>query len=182
MKKYLLLSAAAFLMATQANAYDLNPYIGMDLGGAHVKAAGKKLDGSSNVAVANINVGVKFNPYFGLELSSQGSSDSDIDNLGDLSYSSIGLDAVGYVPLNYQWQLLGMAGLGYYDFDIELDHKVDGWDIHYSRNKTAFRAGLGLQYELNDKWAIRGLARYHHIDNDYFDYIADYMIGLKYKF
>lgn len=190
MKKYLLLSAATCLFAAQAhaygnaygNSYGLEPYIGFDLGATHIKSSGDELDGSGTVGAANLNLGVKFNPYFGLELSTQASGDTDVDGVGDLSYSDIGIDAVGYLPLNYQWELFGMAGIGYYDFDIELDHKVNGWRVHYDKNETAFRAGLGAQYHMNDNWAVRGLVRYHHIDSKYIDYVSDFMIGLKYKF
>ena len=183
MKKYLLLSAVACLLATQAGAYDFEPYIGADLGATHIKTAGNDLNGSDTVGVADINFGAKFTPYFGLEISSQASGDADVKGADeDLSYSSIGIDAVGYLPLNYEWELFGMAGIGYYDFEIELDHRVNGWKVHYDKNETAFRAGLGAQYNMNEKWAIRGLVRYHHIDSKYIDYIGDAMIGLKYKF
>lgn len=184
MKKYLLLSSALCLFALQAQAYGygVEPYIGADLGASHIKTSGKDLTGSSNVAVFDINVGVKFNQNLGLEISSAASSDKDVDGIGDLSYSSLGIDAVGYIPLSYQLDILAMFGLGYYEFDLKAKNKVDKWDVHYTKNKAAFRGGLGLQYALNEQWALRGLLRYHHIDNNYFDYIGDATIGLQYKF
>ncbi len=182
MKKMLLTTSACLLLAAQANAETIKPYIGFDLGAARLKAAGKMLDGSETVASANLNVGAKFNPYFGLEISSQASSDADVENDAELSYSSIAIDAIGYLPLTYQFELFATAGVGYYDFDFEMKHKVDGLKVHGIKNETAFRGGLGAQYNINENWSVRGLARYHHIDNDYFDYIGEALIGVRYNF
>ena len=183
MKKYLLLAGFAFIWNNQANA-EIKPYVGMDLGASRIEYANAiSEDGHTDTfMVADINVGAKFNDYFGLEISSQGSSEVDIDYLGKLSYSNIGLDAVGYIPLNTKLELFAMAGVGYYNFDLELDEKLEGLDVHLTDDKVAFRGGLGMQYNIDDKWSIRGLFRYHHIDSDYFDYIGEASFGVRYNF
>ncbi len=190
MKKYLLLTGVACLFTAQANAEGIKPYIGMDLGASRIEYNNKvnKLLGESHseaFLIANLNLGVKFNQYFGLEVSSQGSSEVDLKahgyKIGDLSYSSVGLDAVGYIPLNTKLDLFAIAGVGHYSFDIKAG-KYDKWEVHEILNKTAFRAGLGTQYNINDKWSIRGMFRYHHIDNDYIDYIGEATVGVRYNF
>lgn len=181
MKKYLLLAGVCLLFAAPANAADFNPYIGFDLGGAKIKTTGKYLSGSENVFLGNLNIGAKFNDFLGMEVSAQASGDADVKGLGDLSYSSIGIDAVVYLPLCRQFELFALGGVGYYNFELELDHKYHGWDVHYTQNETALRGGFGLQYNINDNWTVRGMARYHHIDNKYFDYIEDITVGLRYR-
>lgn len=183
MKKYLLMAGVCFLFTPHANAEDLQPYVGLDLGGSRIEYSNKVGGGHADtIAVANLNLGAKFNKYFGFELSSQASSEADVDGLGDLSYSSLGLDAVGYIPLNDKFEFFALAGVGYYNFDLKLNQKIDDLEIHATKNETAFRAGLGLQYSINDKWAVRCMAKYHHIDNDYFDYIGEALIGVRYNF
>ena len=69
--------------------------------------------------------------------------------------------------------------------DLKIDDEGElpsDLDMHLTTDETAFRAGLGMQYNIDDKWAIRGLFRYHHIDNDYFDYIGEASIGVRYNF
>ena len=112
MKKYLLLAGAACLFTSQANA-EIKPYIGMDIGASRIEYSNQLGGGHADTSmVADINVGIKFNQYFGLEVSSQGSSEADTE-LGDLSYSAVGLDAVGYIPLNTKLDLFAMAGVGF---------------------------------------------------------------------
>ena len=183
MRKTLLLAGVACLFAAQAQAEGFNPYVGFDLGGSKMEYSNKVGGGHPDAtSVANLNFGLKFNNYFGLELSSQASSETDVEGAGDLSYSSVGIDAVGYLPCNEKVDLLAMAGVGYYNFDIKLDQKLDDLEVHLTKNETAFRAGLGVQYNINEKWALRGMARYHHIDSDYFDYIGDITVGVRYNF
>ncbi|MBO6282193.1 MAG: outer membrane beta-barrel protein [Alphaproteobacteria bacterium] len=76
----------------------------------------------------------------------------------------MGIDAVGYLPCNEKIELFAIAGVGYYNFDIKLDQKINDLNVHLTKNDTAFRAGLGAQYNINEKWALRGMARYHNID------------------
>ena len=183
MKKTLLLSGVACLLSTQANAETIKPYLGFDLGVTKIEYSNKIGSGHTDtMAVADINFGLKFNQYFGVELSSQASSESDVESMGDLSYSSIGIDAVGYIPLNTKLELFAMAGVGYYDFDLKINRKVYDLEVHAIKHETAFRGGLGLQYNINEKWALRGMARYHYIDNDFFDYIGEAVLGVRYTF
>lgn len=184
MRKTLLLAGVACLFAAQAEAEGINPYIGFDLGATRIEYSDKVGGGHPDAAaVANLNFGLRFNRYFGLELSSQASSETDVEGIGDLSYSSIGIDAVGYLPCSSKVELFAMAGIGHYKFDLKIDQKIlDDLDVHATTDETAFRAGLGVQYNINDKWAIRGMARYHHIDNDYFDYVGDVTVGVRYSF
>ena len=73
MKKTLLLTGMACILSCQANAMDIKPYIGADMGASHTELQGL-LDGfDDNFAVANINAGIRFNDYFGLEASVQSS-------------------------------------------------------------------------------------------------------------
>ena len=185
MRKTLLLAGVACLFAAQAQATDYfsKPYVGLDLGGTKLEYSNKISGGDTDaIFVANLNFGLKFNDYFGLELSSQASSETDVENVFDLSYSSIGIDAVGYLPCSSKVELFAMAGVGYYNFDLKYNLKLDDIELHLTKNDTAFRAGLGAQYNINEKWALRSMVRYHHIDNDLFDYIGDITVGVRYNF
>lgn len=131
MKKTLLLTGMACIISCQANAMDIKPYIGADMGASHAELQGL-LDGfDDNFAVAGINVGAKFNNYFGLEVSAQSSSEAETYDL-DLSYSSINLDALGYIPLNKNLELIGSVGAGYYTFDLGTDIG-DGYDCIFKQ-------------------------------------------------
>lgn len=180
MKKTLLLTGMVCIISCQANAMDIKPYIGADMGASHAELQGF-LDGfDDNFAVANINAGIRFNDYFGLETSVQSSSEAETYGL-DLSYSSINLDALGYIPLNKNWELIGSVGAGYYTFDLGTDIG-DGYDLHIQTDEFAFRTGIGLQYNFNEKWAMRGVARYAFIDSDEVDSITELTLGVRYNF
>lgn len=180
MKKTLLLTGMACILSCQANAMDIKPYIGADMGASHAELQGF-LDGfDDNFAVANINAGIRLNDYFGLETSVQSSSEAETYGL-DLSYSSINLDALGYIPLNKNWELIGSVGAGYYTFDLGTDIG-DDYEVHYQTNEYAFRTGIGLQYNFNEKWAMRGVARYAFIDSDEVDSITELTLGVRYNF
>lgn len=180
MNKTLLLAGIACLISTQSNALEIRPYVGADLGAAKADLQGALDNFDDDFAVAGFNLGAKFNKYFGIEASIQSSSDAETDDW-DLSYSSVNLDALGYIPLNNNWELFASAGAGYYTIDVETD-LGNGYDLHIQTDEFAARTGLGIQYSFNEKWAMRGAVRYAFIDSDEVDSITEVTLGVRYNF
>lgn len=183
MKKTLLLAGVACLLSAQVNASEIKPYVGFDVGGSKADY-GYWLDGEDDTfVVSNFNIGAKFNKYFGVELSAQASSEIDIEEFGDLSYSSINADIIGYASVNDKVDLFGLAGIGYYTFDLDMGENIlPDCDTHLQNEEVAFRIGGGIQYNINEKWTMRGAVKYAFIDNDYVDSLTEVTVGVRYNF
>lgn len=183
MKKTLLLAGVACFLSTQVNASEIKPYVGLDIGAAKAEY-GYWLDGADdNFVITNLNVGAKFNKYLGIELSTQASSEVDVEGFGDLSYSSVNLDAVVYAPVAKKVELFGLAGVGYYAFDLNMGEGIfPDADIHVQNEEIALRIGGGIQYNIDEKWAIRGAIRHAFVDNDYVDSLTEFTLGVRYNF
>ncbi len=183
MKKSLLLAGVACLLSVQANASEIKPYVGFDIGGAKADY-GYWLDGEDDTfVVSNFNIGAKFNKYFGVEFSTQASSEVDIEGMGDLSYSSVNADVIAYAPVNDKVDLFGLAGVGYYTLDLDMGENLfQDCDTHIQNQEVAFRIGGGIQYNINEKWAMRGAVRHAFIDNDYVESLTEFTLGVRYNF
>lgn len=183
MKRTLLLAGIACLFSVQVNAFEVKPYVGFDIGGSKADY-GYVLDGEDDTfVVSNLNIGARFGKYFGVEFSSQASSEIDIEGWGDLSYSSLNADAVVYAPVSQQAELFGTAGLGFYTLDLDMgENLLVDCDTHIQNEEVAFRIGGGVQYNISDKWAVRGAVRYAFIDNDYVDSLVEATVGVRYNF
>jgi len=186
MKTILLLSGVASLLAFQANAADIKPYVGLDAGYSHVEypIPGYLASFSENFGIMNFNVGTKIGKYFGLEVSAQASTTKeDNTNYGvELSYNSVGIDALGYVPIGNKVEIFASAGVGYYTFDLSKD-MYDNFSTHIQYSDTAFRIGGGAQYNFNNHWAMRGMVKYAFINADYIvDSVTEVSVGIRYSF
>lgn len=182
MKKTLLFAGVSCLFSAQVNALEVKPYVGLDVGGSHAEYNGlfEAADIDENFVVSNLNLGLRFEKYLGIEFSAQGSSEVDAGE-ADFSYSSVNADVLVYAPLYEKAELFGLAGVGYYTFDLKNDLGHD-YELHLQNNETAFRLGGGIQYNINEKWAVRGAVRHVFIDNDYIDTITEFTLGVRYNF
>ena len=177
--KFLLFATVA-LSSTYAHAIEneYKPYIGLDYNYSSVTA--KNLHPHHNSVSAIL--GSTYNRFFSTEVFYQY---SDNDTLGhnavrNTHFDTYGLDTIAYLPLGCEGQFapLATAGIGQYTFRNKLindHHKKDhGW---------GYRFGGGLQYNINDNWTTRAVARYIHTDDiKYYDHLTEYTVGIRYKF
>ena len=75
------------------------------------------------------------------------------------------------------FSLLGTAGIANYDFDVA-DNNAKGED-----NGLGYRLGAGMQYNITNNIAVRGIVRYIWADKlDNTDHMMEYSLGAKYSF
>lgn len=193
MKKILLLSSVIALGTLNVEAYELKPYLGLDY---VYSIADIEKDEDLNRTVWEtkynniaLDLGVKVHQNFGLEafaqFSDKGKKSDNYAGVGfktELNYRAYGVDAVGYLPLSNQFDLLGSIGVAYYDFDQKINVPVAGYSEKDSDSHWAVRAGIGAQYYVNENIAIRAMFRYNHLDMDGLDHIFDLSAGIRYYF
>ncbi len=180
-KQNFLIPIAAMLIALPAQAAELKyvPYLGLDY--HYIDASAKSL--SPNYHAAGINLGTKYNDYFGTELFfSQTASDAKKTSTGKYktSYRAYGLDIAAYLPLGcYRtFDLIATAGLGEYVFK----EKSNGGK-HHDNSAWGYRFGAGFAYNLTQNFSLRALARYVNLDaSSKFDHLNEYTIGFRYHF
>lgn len=191
----------------------IRPYIGIDVATSKMDFGDdqwvKDYDGGDNYfddgnTSLSFVVGAKFNKHFGLEAFYQKSVDGK-NELGfdygedlwakdetSLSYTAMGVDAIGYLPINQDFELLASLGLAHYDFESKADYSsysayddygyVEGSDTKDFKS-LGVRVGIGAQYNLTNNLAIRGMARYIKMnDDDYVKSLTELSLGLRYMF
>lgn len=172
-------SIAALASSAQALEMDYKPYVGVDYNFSDVSAEGLK----PNYNSASVNLGTSYNRYFGTELFYQksGKESNRVEGAKvTSSFDAFGLDLMGYLPLGCfdTWSLIGTAGVGEYHFNEKVVGISKGTDNGYG-----YRAGLGVQYNVNNDWSIRSMARYVNFDQlDHLDHMMEYSVGAKYNF
>lgn len=186
----------------------IRPYIGLDV-------ATTKMDfGTDDWVVDNYNggyeyhdnknetlsfvVGAKFNKYIGVEAFYQKSEENEKKTIWDfgnaevieedkLSYTSMGVDVIGYMPVNQELELLASLGLGQYDFESSFEDAIIGYGSVGGEKKDfdslGIRLGIGTQYNFNEHFALRAMARYIKMnDDEYVKSLTEFSLGLRYMF
>ena len=186
----------------------IRPYIGLDI-------ATSKIDfGTDDWVVDNYNggyeyhdnknetlsfvVGAKFNKYIGVEAFYQKSEENEKKTIWDvgnaevieedkLSYTSMGVDVIGYMPVNQEFELLASLGLGQYDFESSYEDSIIGYGSVGGEKKDfdslGIRLGIGAQYNFNEHFALRAMARYIKMnDDEYIRSLTEFSLGLRYMF
>lgn len=181
----------------------LHPYIGADYELTHLNynnnynaSGGAIIDGDkvfqNNLNGLNVHVGIKPGTYWGAEL---GYFDTTNETKHVAAGASVGpgtvaaipfdgksklqggtLDALGYLPVYKNVDLIGTTGLAYDTL------KLGGF---VSRNKSEFdwRIGGGAQIEVIPNVNLRAIARYQTADfNNVVDNAWVYNVGLNYSF
>lgn len=193
MKKTLLLAGVASLLAFQANAVEFKPYVGLDY--AYTDASADDIYGLSDYYETKfnsgvINAGTKIGDYFGVEAFYQKSGDEKgpkiaiVDNQNNViaadkittSFDAYGLDLMGYIPVTDKLEAIASIGAANYNFEME------GFGISLEEEGLGVRGGLGLQYNINDNLAVRGMARYVYLEMDEVDYLTEFTAGIRYSF
>ena len=186
----------------------IRPYIGLDI-------ATSKIDfGTDDWVVDNYNggyeyhdnknetlsfvVGAKFNKYIGVEAFYQKSEENEKKTIWDvgnaevieedkISYTSMGVDVIGYMPVNQEFELLASLGLGQYDFESSYEDSIIGYGSVGGEKKDfdslGIRLGIGAQYNFNEHFALRAMARYIKMnDDEYIRSLTEFSLGLRYMF
>ena len=191
MKKTLLLSGVAALVAFNANAFDwktdLSPYIGADYNftKTHHPESTKNIE--RGVLPGNFHSGTF---AFGANVLSYGAVEGFAEfykyqNKGKArSYSrAYGVDVLGFLPLYCnEWELVGSLGLGrYYN---KLKYREGGNKSEYAEYDWGYRLGVGVQYNLNDNWTLRGMYRHVIFNKPKFAYtnLDVISVGVRYNF
>lgn len=166
---------SAFAATSQPSAYI--PYLGIDYG--YVEAKAQKLKPYYNSFI--LNLGTKYNPYFGTEIFyQQTSSDSKKFAEGKFksSYRAYGLDIAAYLPLGcyHTADLIATGGIGEYVFKKKFSggkhHNDSGW---------GYRVGGGIAYNFSENVSLRLLARYVGLDKvSDFNHLMEYSAGIRY--
>ncbi len=139
-----------------------------------------------NLSAFAVSFGLKINQYFGLEAFYQQSEEGEKTVLDDIEktktkYKAYGLDFIGYLPITPQFDLLGSAGVGYYD--AEASYEVYGIErLSLSDNGFGWRVGVGGQFNITDNWGIRVMARYVDPDIEGLKNMVDISAGIRYTF
>ena len=189
MKKVMLLASAAILLSTAVQAAEINPYMGLDY--AYSKADYKTDKATWDESLKEdynslaFNLGMRPSQYFSLEGFFQQSAEAKGDKSSARIYGdrikskfyAFGLDAYGYLPVGCDGlSLLGTVGLANYNFKVESDAGSN------DKNHMGYRAGLGLQYDMNENWAMRLVGRYSYIDSREVDNLQEVVAGIRYTF
>ena len=182
MKKTLLMSGIACLFAVNANA-GITPYVGLDFNYSTFDYAYDAEDYVEYVYQSlSIIAGAKFHKNFGAEAFYQHSGKEKNSFLGETyttDFQAYGIDFLGYLPLGCDGtvEIIGGVGIGEYEMKVK--------EVGYGSNKEeslGYRLNVGLQYNINENWGIRGM--YHHVytQKSDIDAIDEFSLGVRYSF
>lgn len=191
----------------------IRPYIGIDIAISKMDFGDdqwvKDYDGGDNYfddrnTSLSFVVGAKFNKHFGLEAfyqkSGEGKNEAEYENNEEwgewgedkttISYTAMGVDAIGYLPINQDFEILASLGLAQYDFESKISYSaIDEYGYYYKGSESkdfdslGVRVGIGAQYNLTNNLAIRGMARYVKMnDDEYVKSLTELSLGLRYMF
>lgn len=193
MKKITALALFVGLFSFNANAsmneIDFKPYVGIDLGYAYADV--KDIDGEKlfkkNFATGNFNLGAKLHKNFGVEAFAQRGSNSEkkfVNGKTEANYNAFGMDIIGYHPVKSDLNLIGSFGLAYYDYKAKVSVYIPREKETGHEKGIGYRFGFGLEQDINDKFAWRGMGRYVWTEgvDDAVKGMFELTIGLKYKF
>ena len=198
MKKTLLLAGVACVFAASAaNAIEIKPYVGLDYnysdaGIAHhdqVWGYNEKFNAQeNNYDSASLVLGTKFNTNFGVEAYFQRSQNETRQFYGKNTsrIQSYGIDALGYIPLGCEqkFEIVGSAGIGSYELKTRaLNGDQEYFEERRSKDEgLGYRFGAGLQYNVTDNVAVRGMFRHVVVEGSDLDYMNEYSAGIRYTF
>ncbi len=202
MKKLLTLIAVIGAMTVPAKAQEqtapsgVQPFIGLEIAKDSVALA-EYLDGKvadeANSFSASFGFRTKSKTPVGLSVFYQQSSEEDTPvyllatgepGTTTAKFNAFGFDGTFYAPLAERLYLTGSFGLGFYTFDIS-----DTWGMtNSSADFTGVRFGLGLEYQIAEKFAVNAGFRYvgliNNDDNspDSVENLKEATIGVKLYF
>lgn len=198
MKKIIFLTSLIMMTgAASAKNIDINPYIGANISYSGVKfssdgpyATGLK-EFDDDFAEFSLNFGLKFDKYFGAEIFALGSSPSEVEYIygstkeeAEISYAGYGLNIMGYIPVDKQFDLIGMAGIGNYEIDLEYKetdiYGTNTYDL--SEDDMGYTFGIGGAVNFNETFSLLAMYQYTIIDNEIIDNISKFTLGIRITF
>lgn len=182
MKKTLLLAGLAGMVAANAEAINVTPYVGLDAnyGIVHGDAATKGWLSSKDWSLSGI-LGARTDHY-GIEAFYNTGLEENKEAVST-RIGGYGVDLLGYQQLGCsgRWELVGSAGLGYYTLKGKYN---DGNGDSGSEKDHGYgeRLGAGVQYALSENTTVR--AMYHHtwIHSSHLDGLDEFTVGIRYAF
>lgn len=202
MKKLLTLIAVIGAMTAPAKAQEQNapsgvqPFIGLEIAKDSVGLSeywDRRVADEANSFSASVGFRTKNQTPVGLSLFYQKSSEEDTPvyliatgepGTTTAKFEAFGFDGSFYASLAEHLYLTGSFGLGLYTFDVS-----DSWGIYNSSaDFTGVRLGVGLEYQIADKFAVNAGFRYVGlINNDEYSYdsvenLKEATIGVKLYF
>lgn len=192
MKKLIITTASLLAVSSLANAentqhpegFFFKPELGIDYSYSMIDID-KDFDKlyTKNFNSINLSLGSRIHKHIGVELN-MSTSDNRRKSLGSvwthIKYQSIGTDINLYQPINNKVEAFASAGFAFYEFDIKAENSA----VHMSHTESIWapRIGAGMQYKLNDKFAIKSSINHAFINDADIDALTDIKVGLRYSF
>lgn len=191
MKKLLLLSGVAFLAVANVNtasagmnyrsSSEYAPYIGVDYVYSHAKMGGSARNFKDDFHSAKFDLGMQMYKNWYMEFSYQMSGKVKNrggyeDNTVKTSFMDYAMDMYGKYPIMCSdFSLLATVGAAIYDLDFKgMNNK--------STTRVGYRGGLGMQYDFNQDWAARAVARYSYVGANRMNNLKEATVGMIYRF
>lgn len=110
----------------------------------------------------------------------------------EVSYKVLGLDLLGYIPINDYIEFIASIGVGKYDAEAEVkvvayeniapSGELRSTSKTFEDSAVAYRLGGGFQIWLSKHLTLRAMVRWTQIGGDFMDYITEGNIGVRYHF
>ncbi len=110
----------------------------------------------------------------------------------EVSYNVIGLDLLGYIPINDYIEFIASIGVGKYNAEAEArvvayenvapSGELRSTSKNFEDSAVAYRLGGGFQIWLSKHLTLRAMVRWTQIGGDFMDYITEGNIGVRYHF
>lgn len=188
MKKILLLSGVACLMAVNAQAgiynwqkFLIRPYIGADYVYSHAHQGNDAKNFKKNFHSGKADLGMEWNKRIYTEFSYQMSGElKNANPYGDgkskNSFQAYAMDLYGKMPIMCS-NLGAVLTAGGAIYDIKYKQMPNS-----STTKVGYRAGLGMQYDMTDNLSARVIGRYSYIGTKRMNNLKEVTVGMLYRF
>ena len=156
-----------------AAAHARSSYVGGSLGGTNYSDNINGISGSGNPIGGKAFAGYQFTPNVAVELGWSWLGKSD-NGTGRVDGNGAYLDAVGILPLDNNWSLLGRVGVTQMRVNTNLGD---------DSGSSGLKLGLGAEYALSKQTAVRAEWERYELKSFGATPNADlYSVGLKFKF
>ena len=175
MKKALLLAGFAGMVAANASAINIAPYIGLD-------ATFATIDSDRDADISNKNWAGAFvlggrTDRFGLEGYFENSLREHETGMKTRN-RKFGIDALAFQPFGCSGKWEGVASAGLTANRIRA-HKNG---LSHNDNGYGERLGAGLQYNVTEKLAVRAMYHYNWIHHSVVNNANEITLGIRYSF
>jgi OOP family OmpA-OmpF porin len=154
---FALMLAASGIGAAHADGF----YAGGSIGAPDWNSSVDGVGGHGRGVAGKVYGGYSFTPNVALEAGAMHLGEAR-DDLGKVKANGAFLDAVGTLPLNRDWALLGRVGAAHARFEGPSGRSSD----------TGLKLGAGVQYQLSSNMALRAEYEQYRF-HDVFDAHAD---------